>query len=102
MHIAGVGDFLLASVTSSPDPFLLSSNREEENLTHMETESFKTGDYLRIEVHDVPIEMVENFNPYHLILVGGISLEEEDVGYMQVHDGPYCTSAYQNCCCPEQ
>ncbi|MCL7048031.1 hypothetical protein MKW94_002807 [Papaver nudicaule] len=85
VHIAGVGDFRLASVTSSPDPFPLSSKMEEENLTHMnmETESFETGAYLKMEVHDFPIRMVENFNPCHPILVGGISLEEEDVGYMQ-------------------
>ncbi|KAI3854945.1 hypothetical protein MKX03_009103 [Papaver bracteatum] len=52
-------------------------------LTPMENESFRTGSYLRLEVHDVPFGMVENFDPCHPILVGGISREEKNVGYMQ-------------------
>lgn len=55
--------------------------------TRIEIEGFRTGTYLRLEVHDVPFEMVEYFDPCHLILVGGIGLAEENVGYMQV---PYC------------
>ncbi|RZC62231.1 hypothetical protein C5167_023998 [Papaver somniferum] len=49
----------------------------------LEFEGMRKGTYLRLEVCDVPSEMVENFDPYHPILVGGISLEEENVGYMQ-------------------
>ncbi|KAK7257890.1 hypothetical protein RIF29_32200 [Crotalaria pallida] len=44
---------------------------------------FLTGTYLRLEIHDVPCEMVEYFDPYHPILVGGVGLGEENVGYMQ-------------------
>ncbi|RYR70106.1 hypothetical protein Ahy_A03g016622 isoform A [Arachis hypogaea] len=51
--------------------------------TRLEIEGFRTGTYLRLEVHDVPCEMVEYFDPYHPILVGGIGLGEENVGYMQ-------------------
>ncbi|KAK9132178.1 hypothetical protein Scep_011706 [Stephania cephalantha] len=43
-----------------------------------------TGTYVRLEVHDVPFEMVEYFDPCHPILVGGIGLGEDNVGYMQV------------------
>ncbi|KAI3839627.1 hypothetical protein MKX03_018685 [Papaver bracteatum] len=78
VHIAGVGDFRLAGVRSATDPFPLSP--EMENC--LENESFRTGTYLRLEVHDVPIGMVENFDPCHPILVGGISLEEENAGYI--------------------
>ncbi|KAK8662193.1 hypothetical protein V6N13_091780 [Hibiscus sabdariffa] len=39
--------------------------------------------YIRLEVHDVPFEMIEYFDPCHPILVGGIGLGEENVGYMQ-------------------
>ncbi|KAI3955113.1 hypothetical protein MKW92_006806, partial [Papaver armeniacum] len=78
VHIAGVGDFRLAGVRSATDPFPLSS--EMENC--LENESFRTGTYLSLEVHDVPIGMVENFDPCHPILVGGISLEEENAGYI--------------------
>lgn len=42
--------------------------------------------YLRLEVHDVPFEMVEHFDPCHPILVGGVGLGEENVGYMQVRE----------------
>lgn len=55
--------------------------------TRLEIEGFRTGTYLRLEVHNVPCEMVEHFNPYHPILVGGVGLGEENVGYMQV-SGP--------------
>ncbi|KAI3854944.1 hypothetical protein MKX03_009102 [Papaver bracteatum] len=87
VHMAGVGDFRLASVTSLVDPFPLASEMEDEenlvDITHMDMGSFRTGTYLRLEVHDVPYRMVENLNPCHPILVGGISLEEEHVGYTQ-------------------
>ncbi|KAG7996528.1 hypothetical protein I3843_01G165100 [Carya illinoinensis] len=51
--------------------------------TRIEIEGFRTGTYLRLEVHDVPFEMVEYFDPCHPILVGGVGLGEENVGYMQ-------------------
>ncbi|KAI3971213.1 hypothetical protein MKW92_006344 [Papaver armeniacum] len=88
VFMAGVGDFRLASVTSLVDPFPLASEMEDEenlvDITHMDMGSFRTGTYLRLEVHDVPYRMVENLNPCHPILVGGISLEEEHVGHTQV------------------
>ncbi|KAI3972014.1 hypothetical protein MKW92_015777 [Papaver armeniacum] len=76
VHIAGFGDFHLAGVRRTTDPFPLSSETEKEN------ESFRMGTYLRLEVHGVPFRMVQ-YDPCHPILVGGISLEEDDVGYMQ-------------------
>lgn len=51
--------------------------------TRLEIEGFQTGTYLRLELHDVPYEMVEHFDPCDPILVGGIGLGEEHVGYMQ-------------------
>lgn len=52
--------------------------------TRIDIEGFRTGTYLRLEVHDVPYEMVKYFDPCHPILVGGIDLGEQNVGYMQV------------------
>lgn len=52
--------------------------------TRVEIEGFRTGTYVRLEVHDVPFELVEHFDPCHPILVGGIGLSEENTGYMQV------------------
>ncbi|CAI8616694.1 unnamed protein product [Vicia faba] len=51
--------------------------------TRIEVEGFRTGTYLRLEVNNVPYEMVEHFDPYHPILIGGVGLGEESVGYMQ-------------------
>lgn len=55
-----------------------------DEATRLELEGFRTGTYLRLEIHNVPFEMVEHFDPRHPILVGGIGLGEENVGYMQV------------------
>lgn len=55
-----------------------------DETTRLEIEGFRTGTYLRLEVHNVPYEMVEFFDPCHPILVGGIGFGEENVGYMQV------------------
>ena len=64
-------------------------NKRDE-ATRLEVEGYRTGTCLRLEVHDVPFEMVEYFNSYHPVLVGGIGLGEENVGYMQVRN---CTTA---------
>ena len=57
---------------------------ELDEASRLEVEGYRTGTYLRLEVHDVPFEMVEYFDPYHPFLVGGVGLGEENVGYMQV------------------
>ncbi|KAI3897171.1 hypothetical protein MKW92_010391 [Papaver armeniacum] len=101
VHIAGVGDFPLASVTSLTDPFPLPSvdtnnlktNTDEvsdfDELSNMEIECFRAGTYVRFEFHDVPFEMVKNHDPCQPILVGGVSLEEAELGYMQVKLEPH-------------
>lgn len=55
-----------------------------DEVTRLEMEGFRTGSYLRLEVHRMPFEMVKYFNPRHPVLVGGIGRGEESVGYMQV------------------
>lgn len=62
----------------------LAALNELDEATQIEIEGFRTGTYLRLEVHDVPSEMVEYFDPCHPILLGGLALGEENVGYMQV------------------
>ncbi|CAH9070002.1 unnamed protein product [Cuscuta epithymum] len=57
---------------------------ELDDATRIEIEGFRTGMYLRLEVHDVPFEMVEYFDPRHPVLVGGLAIGEESVGYMQL------------------
>lgn len=55
-----------------------------DDSTRVEIEGFRSGTYMRLEFHGVPHEMVEHFDPCHPILIGGISLGEDNVGYMQV------------------
>nr|XP_043620460.1 ribosome biogenesis protein BMS1 homolog [Erigeron canadensis] len=54
-----------------------------DEATRIDIEGYRTGTYLRLEIHGVPYEMIEHFDPFHPILVGGIGLTEENVGYMQ-------------------
>ncbi|KAJ4764305.1 P-loop containing nucleoside triphosphate hydrolases superfamily protein [Rhynchospora pubera] len=61
---------------------MMELNEMDEEI-RVEVEGFRTGTYLRLEVHDVPYEMVEYFDPHHPLLVGGIGLGEENVGCMQ-------------------
>ncbi|XP_009118525.1 ribosome biogenesis protein BMS1 homolog [Brassica rapa] len=51
--------------------------------TRIEVEGFRTGTYLRLEIHNVPCEMVEFFDPCHPVLIGGIGYGEDNAGYMQ-------------------
>lgn len=84
MHIAGVGDFPLACVTKLADPFPLPSDGDLNELTCMEIGCFRAGTYVSFELHDVPFETVKHYDPCRPVLVGGISLEEENLGYIQV------------------
>ncbi|KAI3930141.1 hypothetical protein MKW92_002841 [Papaver armeniacum] len=86
VHIAGVGDFPLAGVVSVAeprpllhidDPKVPTADIEE---THMKKEIIRVGAYLKFKICDVPSEMVNNRDPCHPILVGGISHAEKTVG----------------------
>ncbi|KAI0685623.1 hypothetical protein BC835DRAFT_1383114 [Cytidiella melzeri] len=47
-------------------------------------EGYRPGAYVRIELEDVPAEMIENFDPAYPIVVGGLLPAEERFGYLQV------------------
>ncbi|KAF8064134.1 GTP binding protein [Lyophyllum atratum] len=47
-------------------------------------EGFRPGQYVRIELADVPCELIEHFDPSYPIVVGGLLPAEERLGYVQV------------------
>jgi len=47
-------------------------------------EGFRPGIYVRIEIGNVPCELVENFEPSYPLLVGGLLPAEEKFGFVQV------------------
>lgn len=57
---------------------------ELDEITRIEMEGYRGGTYLRLELHGMPCEMVQYFDPTIPLLVGGLSRGEEAVGYMQV------------------
>ncbi|WVR05949.1 hypothetical protein IAU60_002976 [Kwoniella sp. DSM 27419] len=47
-------------------------------------EGYRSGMYVRLEINDVPCEMVEHFDPRFPIIVGGLLAAEERFGYVTV------------------
>ncbi|KIY72475.1 DUF663-domain-containing protein [Cylindrobasidium torrendii FP15055 ss-10] len=47
-------------------------------------EGYRPGQYVRIELTDVPSEMIENFDPHYPIVVGGLLPAEQRFGFVQV------------------
>jgi len=47
-------------------------------------EGYRPGQYVRVELTNVPCEMIEHFDPAYPIIVGGLLPAEQHFGYVQV------------------
>ena len=47
-------------------------------------EGFPAGCYVRMEIKDIPCELIERFDPRQPLIVGGLSPGEEKLSYLQV------------------
>nr|XP_056705611.1 ribosome biogenesis protein BMS1 homolog [Euleptes europaea] len=52
--------------------------------TRVQYEGFRPGMYIRVEIENVPCELVLNFDPHYPIIMGGLGNTEGSVGYVQM------------------
>lgn len=61
------------------------NKKEFENLDadlRVQIEGFRSGLYVRLGFRNVPCEFVENFDPSYPILIGGLNMSEENIGFV--------------------
>ena len=57
---------------------------EMEDELRVQYEGFRPGMYVRVEINDVPCELVTNFDPTCPLILGGLLSGESNIGYVQV------------------
>ncbi|XP_023301151.2 ribosome biogenesis protein BMS1 homolog [Lucilia cuprina] len=58
---------------------------EFENLDNdlrIQIEGYRAGLYVRLGFKDLPAEFIENFDPTYPVLIGGLNMSEENIGYV--------------------
>lgn len=53
-----------------------------DNDLRIQIEGHRAGLYVRIGFKNIPCEFVDNFDPTHPILIGGLNMSEENIGYV--------------------
>jgi ribosome biogenesis protein BMS1 len=65
-----------------------SRNRMEfekmDDSLRVQYEGFRPGMYIRVQIKNMPFEFVKNFNAKYLVIIGGLSVNEANIGYVQV------------------
>ncbi|WFD06512.1 Glycoside hydrolase 2 (Mannanase, beta-galactosidase) [Malassezia vespertilionis] len=56
---------------------------DENDKTRNQVSGFQAGAYVRVELHNVPYEFVENFDAHYPIVVGGLNPSELGYGFLQ-------------------
>ena len=52
--------------------------------TRVQYEGFRPGMYVRIQINNMPCEFVNNFDAKYLVIVGGLSVNEANIGFVQI------------------
>ena len=56
----------------------------DDDASRVQFEGFRPGLYVRMELHDLPCELIDNFNPAYPVIVGGLAPTELVMGFIQL------------------
>jgi ribosome biogenesis protein BMS1 len=55
-----------------------------DDSARVDYEGFRPGMYVRIEINSMPFEFIQNFDAKYLAIVGGLGVNEANIGYVNV------------------